>query len=72
MSPSTELQGAQAKTLARLESISRAFQATPGSGRFAKKVGIVTGVGSEKGIGSVRHSAGMVGQYEADSECGGG
>lgn len=51
MSAKVDLQAAQAKTLARLESIKKHFGEAPGSGRFQGKVGIVTGVGSEKGIG---------------------
>ena len=49
--PSDALVAAQRKTLARLESISTQFNAQKGAGRFAGKVGILTGVGSEKGIG---------------------
>ncbi len=51
MSPPVDLKAAQSKTLARLDSIKRHFGDAPGSGRFQDKVGIVTGVGSEKGIG---------------------
>ncbi|SCZ88748.1 BZ3500_MvSof-1268-A1-R1_Chr10-3g03076 [Microbotryum saponariae] len=48
---SSELQAAQARTLARLAKIHEQFHSTPGSGRFKGKVAILTGVGSEKGIG---------------------
>lgn len=48
---SEALQEAQKRTLARLSKIQEQFTATKGSGRFAGKVAILTGVGSEKGIG---------------------
>ncbi|SCV73629.1 BQ2448_6059 [Microbotryum intermedium] len=48
---SPELKAAQARTLARLSQIQDQFNSTPGSGRFKSKVAILTGVGSEKGIG---------------------
>ncbi|ORY83522.1 hypothetical protein BCR35DRAFT_290529 [Leucosporidium creatinivorum] len=48
---SEALQAAQKRTLARLSKIQQQFNSTKGSGRFANKVGILTGVGSEKGIG---------------------
>jgi hypothetical protein len=48
---SEALIAAQKRTLARLEAIQNQFNSTKGSGRFAGKVAIITGVGSEKGIG---------------------
>ena len=51
MSPSADLKAAQTKTLARLQSIKKHLAEAPGSARFQGKVGIVTGAGSEKGIG---------------------
>lgn len=50
---SDALVAAQKRTLARLEAIQSQFNSTKGSGRFAGRVAIVTGVGSEKGIGWV-------------------
>lgn len=48
--PSAALVAAQTRTLERIEAIAAQFN-TPGSGRFAGKVAILTGVGSLKGIG---------------------
>lgn len=42
---------AQKRTLARLSKIQEQFNTIKGSGRFAGRVAILTGVGSEKGIG---------------------
>lgn len=49
--PSAALVEAQRKTLARLQGIADQFAQTKGAGRFAGKVAIITGAGSEKGIG---------------------
>ncbi|GAA6038097.1 hypothetical protein JCM8097_007544 [Rhodosporidiobolus ruineniae] len=50
--PTTDaLADAQQRTLARLSQVKHHFSHTQGSGRFEGKVGIVTGAGSERGIG---------------------
>lgn len=49
--PTAELVAAQKTTLARVEAIKFQFDNTKGSGRLSNKVIILTGVGSEKGIG---------------------
>lgn len=49
--PSPALIAAQKKTLARIGAIADHFDSTPGSGRLAGRVCIITGAGSEKGIG---------------------
>ncbi|GAA5856108.1 hypothetical protein JCM8547_002983 [Rhodosporidiobolus lusitaniae] len=51
MSSRTDLQAAQERTLARLAAVKHHFDSQAGSGRARGKVGIVTGAGSEKGIG---------------------
>lgn len=56
--PSQALIDAQKRTLARLSAIQQQFASNKGSGRFAGKVAIVTGAGSEKGIG-----------YDASERC---
>jgi hypothetical protein len=45
------LQQAQQRTLDRLNQVKTHFDKTKGTGRFGGKVAILTGVGSEKGIG---------------------
>ncbi|GAA5889455.1 hypothetical protein JCM8208_007881 [Rhodotorula glutinis] len=50
--PSAEqLKLAQDRTIARLNQVKTHFDHQPGSGRFNRKVAIVTGTGSQKGIG---------------------
>ncbi|GAA6016349.1 hypothetical protein JCM10207_003833 [Rhodosporidiobolus poonsookiae] len=51
MATREQLQQAQQRTLKRLEQVKHHFDATKGSGRFNGKVGIVTGAGSDRGIG---------------------
>ena len=45
------LRQAQDRTLSRLNQVKTHFEGTKGTGRFQGKVAILTGVGSEKGIG---------------------
>jgi hypothetical protein len=45
------LQQAQQRTLDRLNQVKTHFDQTKGSARFHGRVAILTGVGSEKGIG---------------------
>ena len=50
---SPALVAAQAKTLARLAAITQQLDKSKGSDRLGGKVCIITGAGSEKGIGFV-------------------
>lgn len=49
-----DVQAQQFRTLARLDAVKHHFDTTPAQNRFKGKVGIITGVGSQKGIGYVQ------------------
>jgi len=65
--PSAEqLKHAQDRTIARLNQVKTHFDSQPGSGRFSQKVAIVTGTGSQKGIGCVPFSPSLAPAGAAD------